>query len=109
MYISLLESVSVPLSLCICVPAREILLDILPTLSRPDLVEVIHTLVSRDLISRPRAAIMINMMVLTVKPSPRTFDSLIVRKLFMTLLLNNGYEMNHFVNKCTYDLILSLD
>jgi len=55
---------------------REILLDILPTLTRPDIIPVITELFKNNVIKAPRAVIMINMATLTITPSPGVFEDL---------------------------------
>merc|ERR1712142_1290130 len=55
---------------------REILLDMLPTLTRPDIISYITELYKQNVIEAPRAVIMINLATLTVRPSPRVFEDL---------------------------------
>merc|ERR1712012_479933 len=55
---------------------REILLDMLPTLTRPDLIPYITELFKQNVIKAPRAVLMINMATLTVRPSPGVFEDL---------------------------------
>jgi len=55
---------------------REIILDILPTLPRDDLVEILKYCLDEKLISTPRMSIMLTMMATTAKPSIKLFDDL---------------------------------
>jgi len=57
---------------------REIMLDIIPTLTRTDLIPLFTNLVKKEIVSVPRCIVMVNMLALTAKPSPKMFNDLIV-------------------------------
>merc|ERR1712142_644650 len=59
---------------------REIVLDILPTLTRTDILPLIWELQEDDIIGVPRTILMVNLVTLTAKPSPRIFHDLMIVK-----------------------------
>ena len=54
------------------------MLDIIPTLTRTDLIPLFTNLVKKEIVSVPRCIVMVKMLALTAKPSPKMFNDLIV-------------------------------
>ena len=75
-------------------------MDLIPTLGQPKVIEIMYQMIKDEIVTPSEAALMFNLIALTVKPTQETCTMLLVRVIYPSFytLNRNDKPLNKSVN-----------